>query len=385
VAVRLLYLIFRQLVAWLGLLARSSKSKDVEILVLRHEVAVLRRQVRRPRLSWADRAVFAALTRLGSRARQLPRIVTPATILRWHRDLVKQRWTHPGRRTAGRRTAPELRRLVMRLAAETSSWGYRRIHGELAGLGYPIAPSTVWSILKRAGIDPAPRRDGPTWRQFLTAQAQGILATDLFCVDTLLGQRLYVLFFAEHATRRVHLLGITANPSGTWVAQQARNFLIDLGDRVASFTLVIRDRDSKFTSVFDTVFTSVRGSRTRFALLTCWGSKSRLPVLSSGSMLILVDQAESEVLRTLDPGNWMGDKGYIGNDMITPIKKPVHRELLDWEKEFNTQINKIRYIIEQTIANFKAWRIMHTDYRRLLATFTTTISAVIGLHFYTAG
>jgi putative transposase len=176
--------------------------------------------------------------------------------LRWHRDLVKQRWTHPGQRTAGRRTAPELRRLVLRLASENSSWGYRRIHGELAGLGYLIAPSTVWAILKRTGIDPAPRRDGPTWRQFLAAQAQGILATDFFCVDTLLGQRLYVLFFAEHATRRVHLLGITANPSGTWVAQQARNFLIDLGDRVASFTLVIRDRDSKFTSVFDTVFTS---------------------------------------------------------------------------------------------------------------------------------
>jgi putative transposase len=255
VAVRLLYLIFRQLVAWLGLLARSSRSKNVEILVLRHEVAVLRRQVRRPRLSWADRAVFAALTRLLSPACQLPRIVTPGTILRWHRDLVKQRWTQP-RRTAGRRTAPELRRLVLRLASENSSWGYRRIHGELAGLGYPMAASTVWSILKRAGIDPAPRRDGPTWRQFLTAQAQGILATDFLCVDTLLLQRLYVLFFVEHATRRVHLLGVTANPSGTWVAQQARNLLMDLGERVAAFQFLIRDRDAKFTDVFDAVFTS---------------------------------------------------------------------------------------------------------------------------------
>ena len=168
-AVQLLYLIFRQLVAWLGLLARSSRSKNVEILVLRHEVAVLRRQVSRPRLSWADRAVFAALARLLSQACQLPRIVTPGTILRWHRDLVKQRWTQPRRRTAGRRTAPDLRRLVLRLAAENSSWGYRRIQGELAGLGYPIGSSTVWSILKRAGIDPAPRRDGPTWRQFLAA------------------------------------------------------------------------------------------------------------------------------------------------------------------------------------------------------------------------
>jgi putative transposase len=189
-------------VAWLGLLARSSRSKNVEILVLRHEVAVLRRQVRRPQLSWADRAVLAALTRLLSQACQLHRIVTPGTILRWHRDLVKQRWAQPRRRTAGRRTAPELRRLVLRLAPENSSWGYRRIQGELAGLGYPIAASTVWSILKRAGIDPAPRRDGPTWRQFLAAQAQGILATDFFCVDTLLGQAVCpVLRGARHPPR----------------------------------------------------------------------------------------------------------------------------------------------------------------------------------------
>src|ERR671920_1983267 len=158
---RLLYLIFRQVLAWLGLLARSSQSKNAEILVLRHEVTVLRRQVNRPRLSWADRAVFAALTRLLSQACRRHRIVTPATIVRWHRDLVTRRWTQPRRhRTGGRRT-PQLRRWVLRLAAENPSWGYRRIHGELAGLGYQVAASTVWSILKQAGIDPAPRRDGP--------------------------------------------------------------------------------------------------------------------------------------------------------------------------------------------------------------------------------
>jgi len=257
VTARLLYLIFRQVLAWLGLLARSAQSKNAEILVLRHEVSVLRRQVNRPRLSWADRAVFAALTGLLSPACRRHRIVTPATIVRWHRDLVKRRWTQSRyHRSGGRRTPLELRRLVLRLAAENSTWGYRRIHGELAGLGYQIGASTVWSILNRAGIDPAPRRDGPSWRQFLRAQARGILATDFFCVDTLLLQRLYVLFVVEQATRRVHLLGATAHPSGAWVAQQARNFVMDLGDRAAEFRFFIRDRDSKFTGMFDAVFAS---------------------------------------------------------------------------------------------------------------------------------
>jgi Homeodomain-like domain len=155
-----------------------------------------------------------------------------------------------------RRTTPALCRLVLRLAAENPSWSYRHIHRELARLGYRIAASTMWSILQRAGIDPAPRHDGPSWRQFLRGQARSILATDFFCVDTLLLQRLHVLLVVEHATRRVHVLGVTAHPSGAWVARHARNFLMDLGACADQFRFLIRDRDNKFTSVFDAVFTS---------------------------------------------------------------------------------------------------------------------------------
>ena len=208
------YLAVLRVFGWLALLARSDRAKDAEILVLRHQVAVLQRQARTPRLSWADRAILSALARLlpSGHLRQLRLIVSPRTLLRWHADLVRRRWAYP-RRTPGRpRTAQAIRALVLEMARDNPAWGYRRIHGELTGLGYKVAPSTVWQILKDAGIDPAPRRAGQTWRAFLAGQATTILAVDFFHVDTVFLRRLYVLFFIEHGTRRVHLAGITAHP-----------------------------------------------------------------------------------------------------------------------------------------------------------------------------
>ena len=241
--------------ALLALLARSDRAKDAEILILRHQVAVLQRQVKTPRMTWADRAVLAALARMlpGSQLRRMRLIVSPRTLLRWHADLVRRRWTYP-RRTRGRpRTALTVRALVLEMARDNPGWGYRRIHGELAGLGYKVAPSTVWQILKDAGIDPAPRRSGQTWQAFLEAQAKTILAADFFHVDTVLLRRLYVLFVIEHGTRRVHLAGITAHPTGEWVTQQARNLMMNLEDRADGFKFLIRDRDAKFTAAFDAV------------------------------------------------------------------------------------------------------------------------------------
>src|SRR5215210_6370 len=247
--------VLRMLVARVALLLVAGDKRDAEILALRHQVLVLQRQVPRPKLTDTDRTILAVLAKAIDRNRlaEVFLIVQPATVLGWHRRLVACRWTHPHRRAGRPPTLGAVRRLVLRLDRENPTWGYRRIHGELAQLGYPLAASTVWKILRDAGRQPTPNRTGPSWAAFIRTQARAVVATDFFTVDTVLLRRYYVLFFIEVGTRRVRLAGITPHPTGAWTTQQARNFLMCLDRRVR---FVVRDGAGQFTRPFDDVFTS---------------------------------------------------------------------------------------------------------------------------------
>ena len=253
--VRLIYRFAVAVLSWLALLARSSASKDAEILVLRQEVAVLRRANPEPRLDWTDRAVLAALSRMQPNGLRVHRIVTPGTLLRWHRRIVTRKWTQP--RAPGRPPLDgDLAELIVRLATENRAWGVVRIQGELRRLGHRISAGTIRKILRSRRIPPPTVRDDQ-WRAFLRAHARSILAIDLLHIDCAFSlTRLYVAFVIEHQTRRVHLLGITRHPGGAWLTQLARDLTADLEEAGHRFTRLIRDRDGKFTSAFDAVFTA---------------------------------------------------------------------------------------------------------------------------------
>src|SRR6266540_6809071 len=253
----LLSLVIRTLARALASGRPDDGSKDLEILVLRHQVRVLRRKAGRPRLRPLDRVLLASASRALPRDRWGSFIVTPSTLLRWHRDLVRRKWTFTRGRRPGRPPLdPEVQALVLRMARENSRWGCVRIAGELRKLGIRVGATTIRTLLRRRGLGPAPRRSGPTWTQFLRAQAEVIVACDFFTVETIRLQILYVLFFIEVSTRRVIVAGVTTRPCSAWVTQQARNVAMDMEDRGRSVKFMLRDHDAKFSGRFDEVFCS---------------------------------------------------------------------------------------------------------------------------------
>ena len=252
----LMYLVTSRLFALIVLFFRSSGSKELEIVVLRHELSILRRQTKRPQLREADRVLLAALSRVLPRGSWSVFVVSPRTLFRWHQRLVARRWTYPSARIGRPPVDTEVERLVVWFARENPSWGYKRIVGELHGVGVVVSPSSVRAILIRHGLPPAPQRDRLSWRRFLRQQAASLLACDFLTVETIALTRIYVLFFVSLERRRVEFVATTKNPDGRWVTQQARNLMMQLGEGDRRFKYLIRDRDSKFSFDFDAVFRS---------------------------------------------------------------------------------------------------------------------------------
>jgi putative transposase len=252
---KFVYLMVRNLFALVWLLARPRRSKEFEILLLRHELAVLRRRPGRPRLTRADRALFAALSRVVPRTAWTNLSVKPDTLLRWHRQFVARRWSYAHRKAGRPPLERSLRALIVRLARENPHWGYKRIVGELKGLGISVSATSVRKVLLEAGLQPAPERSRASWRGFLRAQAASVLACDFLTVETAFLQRIYVLFFISLATRRIEYVACSSHPNGRWITQQARNLLMQFGDE-QPFRFLVHDRDAKFGHVFDEVFRS---------------------------------------------------------------------------------------------------------------------------------
>lgn len=251
----LLCLVIRTLTRALASGPSGDGSKDLEILVLRHQLRVLRRKAGRPRLRRLDRVLLAAASRVLPRDRWGSFIVTPTTLLRWHRELVRRKWSfRRGRRPGRPPLDPEVQALVLQMARENSRWGCVRISGELGKLGIRVGATTISTLLRRNGLGPAPRRNGPTWSEFLRAQARGILACDFFTVETIRCKTLYALFFIQLGSRRVHVAGVTARPDSAWVTQQARNLALSAADETAPARFLIHDRDAKFSGPFEEVF-----------------------------------------------------------------------------------------------------------------------------------
>ena len=334
---RFVFLLITRVAAGLRLSRREEAWKTAEFLILRHQLSVLqRRQPLGLKLLWADRALLAALLGVIPKARRqgLRLLITPDTIVRWHRDIVRRRWA--ARSTRGRTGRPATRRniraLVRRLARENPGWGYRRIHGELAGLGIKVAASTVWEILKTSGIDPGQRRTGLIWSQFLRSQAEAILACDFFTVELLDGTQAYILAVIEHATRRIRIIGSTLHPTGEWTAQQARNLLMDLDEQAGRVKFMIRDRGSNFTAAFDailadagirTVFCNVRTPRMN-AITERWIGGCRRELLDR---TLVWNQAHlRQILRQYEThhNQHRPHRSLHGAARLKPLPEPVH-------------------------------------------------------------